>query len=122
MPKTKLTTTTICLIQGNVNNVEWLMGCVNNFGMKYGVSKRRNGCAFQDGARIIYFNWSSRHFLYLTRHGLYSLFLLPFGMRSVTIFCHMKYLNAPHRTVHALFAHTALRKRVPYATVNVYVR
>ncbi len=56
------------------------------------------------------------------RHRLCSLFLLPFGMRSVTLFCHMKYLNAPHRTVHALFAHTALRKRIPYATDNVYVR
>jgi len=40
---------------------------------------------------------------------LFSLFLLPFGIKSATISYHIAGFNAPHRTVRADFPHTALQ-------------
>jgi len=48
------------------------------------------------------------------RFNLFSLFLLPFGIKSATIFSLMGNFNAPHRTGLVDFPHPALRFNSPY--------
>jgi hypothetical protein len=43
------------------------------------------------------------------RFNLFSLFLLPFGTKSATIFNHVKNFNVPHRTGLEDFLHPALQ-------------
>ena len=89
------------------------------FRVKSTISKRGNFCRLQEE----YIKCCRVDISYISRRfSLCSPFLLPFGMRSVTLFNHMSYINAPHRTVLEVFLHTALRKRIPYATSNEYVR
>ena len=54
--------------------------------------------------------WSSRHNIVPSfRFNLFSLFLLPFGIKSATLFNRMRNFNAPHRTGRVDFLHPALQ-------------
>jgi hypothetical protein len=43
------------------------------------------------------------------RFNLFSLLLLPFGIKSATVFNHVKNFNVPHRTGLVDFPHPALQ-------------
>jgi hypothetical protein len=58
---------------------------------------------------------SSRHNMVPSfRFSLFSLLLLPFGVKSATIFNLVRNFNAPHRTGLVDFPHPALRFNSPY--------
>ncbi len=58
---------------------------------------------------------SSRHNMVSSlRYSVFSLVLLPFGIKSATMFHPMRNFNAPHRTGLVDFPHPALRFNSPY--------
>ncbi len=61
--------------------------------------------------------WPSRHLYTSRRYGLYSLFLLPFGMKSVTVFYHMRYIDAPHRTYYV----TPVKNKMNFEYFRYYI-